>query len=98
MQGAVPGVSRRVPVESGTLPRILEVWYLREGRVSPEKNLTNRFPSLGIPIGWHLTLTIFPLDKEWVFLLQPWLVARGDWVPFTYPGTEFGYAVVDPKA
>ncbi len=44
-QGAMPGVSRRIPVEYGPLPRILEAWYLREGRASPEKNLANRFPS-----------------------------------------------------
>jgi hypothetical protein len=51
MQEAMPGVSRRIPVESGPLPRILEAWYLREGRASPEKNLANRFPSLDIPFG-----------------------------------------------
>ncbi len=44
-------MSRRIPVESGPLPRILEARYLREGRAIPEKNLANRFPSLGIPIG-----------------------------------------------
>ncbi len=48
-QWAVPGVSRRIPVESGSLPQIHEAWYLREGRASPEKNLANRFPSLDIP-------------------------------------------------
>jgi hypothetical protein len=59
-QRAKPGVSRRIPAESGPLPRILEAWYLREGRASPEKNLANRFPSLGIPCGCHIWVPDFP--------------------------------------
>ncbi len=59
-QRAKPGVSRRNPVEFGPLPRILEAWYLREGRGSPEKNLANRFPSLGIPCGGHIWVQDFP--------------------------------------
>jgi hypothetical protein len=53
-------VSRRIPAKSGQLPRILEAWYLREGRASPEKNLAIRFPSLGIPCGCHIWAPDFP--------------------------------------
>jgi hypothetical protein len=89
-------VSPRIPVESGPFLRILEAWYLREGRASPKKP-GKKVSRLENPYMMTFNFDQISLGKGIDIFLQPWLVARGDWVHFIYTGTEARYAVVEPK-